>query len=375
MLMCSAASSSQTWASAPTWLRSSTSSTSVSPSGVPRPRSACRVLARSLVTTRRTLCSWLSMTVMARMLTLSRARADRTLARRPGLFSRKTETCLAVCIADSSTVDNPAAGATAAAEQRRAPHIAPHCKSRRGAVQQKVAPAAVGEGDASGPLLRGVWARTPDAEGGFSFQYVARGSWNETNPPGLNYCTQPGHTQGQPAALPPPGQPGPAVHLHLPHDLAGPVQLDDAAGPHAADEGVAVRQALGAVGILDRGLPQLLAVGVILLEGVAVRDQHAVAGQELDAADGVAAGEPHLDARQLPAPGVIAPPALVSPHHRNLAVGVAPGRPAFDVDGENLLALAVHLDHPAGGGDEGVAVGKALGLEGGGDFLHPQHLA
>src|SRR6266849_5641169 len=43
---------------------------------------------------RNTPVSWLAMTVKALRLTFSRAKADRTLANRPGLFSRKTEICL-----------------------------------------------------------------------------------------------------------------------------------------------------------------------------------------------------------------------------------------------------------------------------------------
>src|SRR5262249_840314 len=55
-------------------------------------------LRTSLVTRRRTLCSWLSMMVRATTFTFSRASASSTCARRPGLFSRNTDTCLAVSI-------------------------------------------------------------------------------------------------------------------------------------------------------------------------------------------------------------------------------------------------------------------------------------
>jgi len=46
------------------------------------------------VMNRNTPVSWLAMTVRALRFTLSRAKADKTLANRPGLFSRKTDNCL-----------------------------------------------------------------------------------------------------------------------------------------------------------------------------------------------------------------------------------------------------------------------------------------
>src|SRR5580692_46950 len=57
------------------------------------------VLGGSSVVKRKTLCSCLSMTDRAVMLTFSVARAASTLASRPGLFSRNTVICFVVCMA------------------------------------------------------------------------------------------------------------------------------------------------------------------------------------------------------------------------------------------------------------------------------------
>src|SRR5205823_2485774 len=124
------------------------SSTSDSVQGMFSPWITCVILAASSATRRRTLCSCLSMTDRAVMLTFSRASADRTLARRPGLFSRNTVTCLVVATAETSHEMTTGADGPAALRRLRCLRVrGMYCRLRRATVQKNLA-------DALSPLPR-----------------------------------------------------------------------------------------------------------------------------------------------------------------------------------------------------------------------------